>query len=116
MQIDGILIPGDTVVSVPTYTIQRDPRYWKDSVEFRPERWENLSTEKAPWIPFTRGSFSCPGKNLAFMELRIVLSRIALMFDITFAPGVEVDRFDKEAKDTFTLTVPTLYLVFTLRK
>jgi cytochrome P450 len=115
LQIDEVTIPGDTIVSVPAYTIQRDERYWKSAAEFVPERWEDLATDKAPWIPFTRGQFSCPGKNLAFMELRMVLSRIALRFDISFAAGVDVEGFDKGAKDTFTLNVPSLSMIFTPR-
>ncbi|KAF4468469.1 benzoate 4-monooxygenase cytochrome [Fusarium albosuccineum] len=115
IQIDEVFIPGDTIVSVPAYTIHRDPRYWEDALEFRPERWENLNPEKVPWIPFTRGQFSCPGRNLAFMELRMVLSRIALRYDLAFPPGEDGESFDKGARDTFTLNVPQLPIVFTAR-
>lgn len=116
LQIDDITIPGDTIVSVPAYTIQRDPRYWDDALEFIPERWEKLSTEHAPWIPFTRGQFSCPGRNLAFMELRMAISRIALRFNLSFVSERDVLTFDNEAKDTFTLNVPPLPIVFTRRQ
>lgn len=114
IQIDGVLIPGDTVVSVPAYTIQRDARYWKAALDFAPERWENLSTDKAPWIPFTRGQFSCPGKNLAFMELRMVLSQVALRYSsLAFVDAADAVTFDRDARDTFTLSVPPLSLVIT---
>lgn len=112
LMIDDDFIPGDTVVSVPTYTIQRDPRFWANAHDFRPERWESLSTEKAPWIPFTRGQWACPGRNLAMMEIRMVISRIALEYNIAIAEEDLGERFDKEAKDTFTLTLPPLRLVF----
>ncbi|KAI1859785.1 hypothetical protein JX265_010234 [Neoarthrinium moseri] len=115
LQIDEITIPGDTIVSVPAHTIQRDPRFWKDAEAFVPERWEGLSPEKAPWIPFTRGQFSCPGRNLAFMELRMVLSRIALRFDISLASASDREAFDRDAKDTFTLNVPALPMLFKKR-
>ncbi|UPL01945.1 hypothetical protein LCI18_012879 [Fusarium solani-melongenae] len=113
IQVDEVFIPGDTVVSVPAYTIHRDPRYWDNPLEFRPERWETLNPEKAPWIPFSRGQFSCPGRNLAFLEIRMVLSRIALRYTLAFPDGEDGERFDKEAKDTFTLNVPELPIVFT---
>ncbi|KAL7966625.1 cytochrome P450 [Trichoderma sp. SZMC 28014] len=112
LMIDDDFIPGGTVVSVPTYTIQRDPRFWANAHDFRPERWESLSTEKAPWIPFTRGQWACPGRNLAMMELRMVISRIALEYNIAIAEEDLGKRFDEEAKDTFTLTLPPLRLVF----
>ncbi|RFU23751.1 hypothetical protein B7463_g12587, partial [Scytalidium lignicola] len=118
LQIDDVFIPADTIVSVPAYTIHRDPRYWGteyDVLAFRPERWETLSPEKTPWIPFTRGQFSCPGKNLAFMELRMVLSQVAMRYDLAFPEGEDGGRFDSEAKDTFTLNVPALPIVFRSR-
>lgn len=115
MQIDDVNIPGDVVVSVPTYTIQRDPRYWNDASEFIPERWEKLSTEKAPWLSFSRGQYNCPGRNLAMMELRMVLSRIALRFDISLVSKRDGDIFDRDAKDTFTLAIPPLPMLFTRR-
>lgn len=115
LQIDEVFIPGDTVVSIPTYAIQRDERYWDHALDFVPQRWEKLSTEKAPWIPFSRGQFACPGRNLAFLELRMVLSRIALRYNLSFAPGTDIERFDTDIKDTFTLNVPELPLIFTAR-
>ncbi|KAM0226793.1 hypothetical protein ACHAP5_012315 [Fusarium lateritium] len=113
IQIDEVFIPGDTIVSVPAYTIHRDPRYWESALDFRPERWETLNPEKAPWIPFSSGQFSCPGRNLAFLELRMVLSRIALRYNLAFPAGEDGERFDREAKDTFTLNVPQLPIIFT---
>ncbi|KAI8653830.1 hypothetical protein LRP88_00428 [Fusarium phalaenopsidis] len=113
LQIDEVFIPDDTIVSVPTYTIQRDERYWENALEFRPERWENVNPEKVAWIPFSRGQYSCPGKNLAFMELRMVLSRIALEYNLAFPPGDDGEAFDKGARDTFTLNVPELPIIFT---
>ncbi|KAF5021007.1 hypothetical protein F66182_6938 [Fusarium sp. NRRL 66182] len=114
IQIDDVFIPGDTIVSVPAYTVHRDRRYWDHALEFRPERWESINPEKVPWIPFSRGQFACPGRNLAFLEIRMVLSRIALRYNLAFPAGENGERFDKEAKDTFTLNVPELPIVFTL--
>lgn len=40
MMILGKYFPPSTVVSVPSYTIHRDPTVWGDDVEeYRPERW-----------------------------------------------------------------------------
>lgn len=57
LQIDDIYIPGDMIVSVPTFTIQRDERYFTRAREFIPERWEGVSTESVPFIPFSRGMY-----------------------------------------------------------
>ncbi|KAH6603186.1 cytochrome p450 [Trichoderma cornu-damae] len=115
LTIDGEFIPGGAIVAVPTYTLQRDARRWSEPLSFKPERWESLSTEKAPWIAFSRGQYVCPGRHLAMMGLRMVLSRIALQYDIAFPLGHNGERFEKDTKDTFTLTLPELVLVFTPR-
>lgn len=112
LYVDDVFIPGDTIVSVPTYTIQRDPRYWDEPLEFKPERWEGLTTEKVPWIPFSRGQWSCPGKQLAFTELKIALSRIALQYDMAISYPDEACAFNKGVKDTFTLTLLPLHVKF----
>jgi cytochrome P450 len=113
LMVDDVFIPGDIVTSVPTYTMQRDERYWPDALSFKPERWEGLHTEKVPWIPFTRGQWACSGKALAMMEMRMVLGRIALQYDISFPAGVTAENVDFRFKDTFTQTLPPLPLVFT---
>lgn len=113
--VDNVFIPGNTIISVPTYTMQRDERYWPEAMTFRPERWEGLSTEKAPWLSFPRGQWSCSGRALGMMEMRMVLSRIAMAYDFTFTEGNDGTKFDTEWMDTFTQTLPALPLVFTPR-
>ncbi len=62
------------------------------------------------------GSYSCIGRVLALMELRSVLSRIALNFDLAFAPGEDGEVFDKDVIDKFVLGVRDLQVVFTKRE
>lgn len=118
IQVDGVFIPGKTVVSVPTYAIQRDPRYWgPDAAEFVPERWMNpeVTTEKAPFIVFTRGPYTCPGRHLALMELSMAISRIAMRYDLAFVSAEEADKFDNGSMDTFLMSLPPLSITFTPR-
>jgi hypothetical protein len=41
---------------------------------------------------------------------------IAQEFDISLAPGEDGKNFNENAKDTFTMAVPPLHLVFSKRK
>ncbi|KKY28931.1 putative cytochrome p450 [Diplodia seriata] len=118
LTVDGVFIPGGTIVSVPTWAVQRDGRYWEEPNEWKPERWEgvNPNEEGLAFLPFSKGIFSCPGKTLAYMELRLLLTRIALTFDIEFAPGEDGVKFDTHPMDTFTLLNEPLKLVFKERK
>jgi hypothetical protein len=45
------------------------------------------------------------------MQLRGIISRIVMAFDLRFAPGETGETFDTKAMDTFTLTLPALYII-----
>ncbi|KAI5861150.1 cytochrome P450 [Durotheca rogersii] len=113
LQIDEVFVPGDTVISVPTWAVQRDPRYFEKADEFVPERWEKLSPDKSAYISFQRGPYACVGKQLAMMQLRILISCIALRYHIVFAPGEDGVAFATGEKEKMTLWVPPLHIVFT---
>ncbi|XP_045427594.1 cytochrome P450 3A12 isoform X3 [Pipistrellus kuhlii] len=38
VEVNGVFIPKGTVVMVPNFILQRDPKYWSEPEEFRPER------------------------------------------------------------------------------
>ncbi|KAB2571168.1 Tryprostatin B 6-hydroxylase [Lasiodiplodia theobromae] len=108
---DGVFVPGGTMVSIPPWTLHRDKRFWgEDADEFRPERFEgvDLTSETVPWMPFTRGAYTCPGKQLAYIEMRGVISAVVMGFELTLAEGQSPKEFDEGCQDSFTLTNPPL--------
>jgi benzoate 4-monooxygenase len=72
----GHHFPQGTVLSVPAYTIHHSKEIWgPDADEFRPERWEKISErQKAAFIPFSYGPRACVGRNVAEMELALIVS------------------------------------------
>lgn len=112
LQIDEVYIPGDVIVNVNTWAIQRDERYFDSAAEFIPERWETASPESAAYMPFQRGPFTCVGKALAMMQMRMLISYVALRYNVAFAPGEDGVAFWEGAKETLTMWLPALYLVF----
>ncbi|KAK7039649.1 cytochrome P450 monooxygenase [Favolaschia claudopus] len=72
--------PAGTVLSVPSYTIHRDPEVWGADVEaFRPERWfeeERKDAMAKTFNPFSVGPRACVGRNLASLELQIIVASI----------------------------------------
>ncbi|KAF2134736.1 cytochrome P450 [Dothidotthia symphoricarpi CBS 119687] len=113
LQVDEVFIPGDTIINVPTYTIHRDERYFEEATEFVPERWETLSPDTAAYLAFQRGPFMCSGRNLAIMQLRMLISCLALRYSIAFAPGEDGVAFADGEKETLTMWIPPLQMVFT---
>lgn len=39
VEVNGVIIPKDTVVMIPLFVLHRDPEYWPEPEEFRPERY-----------------------------------------------------------------------------
>ncbi|KAH9035423.1 cytochrome P450 [Lactarius hengduanensis] len=88
------IIPEETQLCLHTYSIHRDPRNFHTVTPeaFLPERW--LSTgapvgehNTAAFFPFSYGPTICVGKNLALMEMRMVLCWVLRRFRFSSAPG-----------------------------
>ena len=59
LQVEEVWIPGETIVFVPQYVIQRDERYFPSGTDFIPERWldkkEKLIANEDAFFPFQLG-------------------------------------------------------------
>ncbi|KAJ6005682.1 hypothetical protein N7451_003626 [Penicillium sp. IBT 35674x] len=119
LTIDEVFIPGNIIVIVPQHVVQRDERNFERASEFLPERWmdegREMHKDERAFFPFSLGHYACVGKQLAMVQLRLTLQRIASEFDLEFAPGGSHERYDEGAKDTFTLNCPPLNMIFKKR-
>ncbi|KAJ4490950.1 cytochrome P450 [Lentinula aciculospora] len=87
----GTNIPPGTELSVPAYTVQRDMSIWgEDAYEFKVQRWlpDTESTEcvkKADakyLLTFGAGPRMCIGKNLATLQLHLLIATILLRYKL----------------------------------
>ncbi|EJU01598.1 cytochrome P450 monooxygenase pc-bph [Dacryopinax primogenitus] len=79
LEVSGIHFPAGSVLSVPSYTIHRDTAIWgPDPDIYRPERWFEQDAEgiQATFNAFSFGPRACVGKNLASMELLLIVATI----------------------------------------
>uniref|UniRef100_L2G9A1 Toxin biosynthesis cytochrome p450 n=1 Tax=Colletotrichum fructicola (strain Nara gc5) TaxID=1213859 RepID=L2G9A1_COLFN len=94
-EICGEFIPGGTWVSVNPYVAFSHPDNWARPTEFLPERW--IHPEDPEWgddkrevhEPFSYGPRNCLGKNLAWLELRLMLAKTLWHYDLELCPGME---------------------------
>lgn len=82
--IDGYFFPPGTSLSVPTYSIHHSKEIWgEDADDFNPERWESVTErQKDAFIPFSYGPRACIGRNVADMELKLILATWIRRYDV----------------------------------
>ncbi|OQV03600.1 hypothetical protein CLAIMM_08622 [Cladophialophora immunda] len=97
--IDGYSVPGGTTVSVSSWAASHNPENFQQPDEFIPERWLDVAysaDKKKATQPFSLGPRVCLGKNLAWMEMRLMLVRLLWHFDIVSSDarpnGIQRDR------------------------
>lgn len=120
---EGILInktyiPGGVRVQTPSYVMFRDERYFVHPNDFIPERHttqRELIIDSTAFIPFHTGVYSCLGKQLAMKECHYVIREMIQRFDFSLAPGQTTKKFHRSKRDTFTLFIKDLNVLFRLR-
>lgn len=103
-EVDGVWVPANTALSSNTAVLHHDPNSWTKPLEFIPERW--LESERDPtwnhdtraFVPFTIGTFSCVGKSLALLELRMLLATVTKKFDLIMAHDFDHKKVWSEHK------------------
>ncbi|KAF8481478.1 cytochrome P450, partial [Russula emetica] len=104
----SLVIPEWTQLALHTYSIHRDARYFHTPDAFLPERWFSKGApagehNTAAFIPFSYGPTICAGKNLALMEMRMVLCWILRHFRLSRAPGVVYEGWEDKIQDWFVV-------------
>ncbi|XP_010508469.1 PREDICTED: cytochrome P450 705A5-like [Camelina sativa] len=110
-RIGEFYVPEETSLIVNVYAVMRDPDFWEDPNEFKPERFltssrsgkEDERREKAlKYIPFGGGRRGCPGENLAY----IILGSVVGMMVQGFEWRIKGDKVDlEESIKGLTLTM-----------
>jgi cytochrome P450 len=115
------IIPEQTQVTLHTYSIHRDSRYFHTPDAFLPERWFINGApagehNTAAFVPFSYGPAICAGKNLALMEMRMVLCWLLGRFRFSKAPGVDYAEWEKGIQDWFVVHQEPLLVNISLRE
>ena len=110
--IAGHFVPGDLIVSVPPFASYRASRNFTHPNEFAPDRWLGDSRfkddSKIAFNPFSLGPHNCPGQNLAWLELRVILARLLWKYNLSVPPGVELPQWEEQGIWWFWDKQPTM--------
>lgn len=76
LEVCGETFNEGTILSVPSYTVHHSKQVWgEDAEQYRPERWLGREVGKE-FNPFSFGPRACVGRNLASMELLIIIATV----------------------------------------
>ncbi|XP_058742874.1 cytochrome P450 71D10-like isoform X1 [Vicia villosa] len=105
-KINGYDIPAKTRVMVNAWAIGRDPRYWVEADNFKPERFLNSPIDfkgiDFEFIPFGGGRRICPG--LAFSIPSIELSLAKLLYHFNWKLPNDKKNEELDMTESFGIT------------
>ncbi|XP_078404874.1 cytochrome P450 4V2-like [Cetorhinus maximus] len=83
--VGGFKVPEGVNALIIPYALHRDPRYFPDPEEFRPERFSHENSSKMnpyAFIPFSAGIRNCIGQKFALLEEKVILSSVLRRFHV----------------------------------
>lgn len=95
--IDGYHVPAGKTVAVSPWAATHSRLNFHEPDMFRPERWlgedERFSSDQLnASLPFGTGPRVCIGRNLAYLEMRLLLTHLLWNFDIELDRGAYEDK------------------------
>lgn len=87
-----VLQPGESVW-IPAFAIQRDPKYYPEPMQFRPERFfvgAQPPIDPTTYMPFGAGPRACIASRFALMQLKATVFYILKSFRVECGPNCMV--------------------------
>lgn len=79
LKIGGVTLPRGSQIWLFQWSVQRDARFYREPLQFRPERWLNDETKGLPrfaYFPFGGGPRVCPGAHFSLVEAKVALAHL----------------------------------------
>ncbi|PVH94268.1 cytochrome P450 [Periconia macrospinosa] len=110
--VGGHYIPEGNLVSVGMYCLNYNKDHFPEPFKFRPERWiavdredynegsspDSVALAESSFFPFSFGARGCVGKNLAWIEMRLVLAKAVYMFQFRQDPTNNLGGGEKNGR------------------
>jgi cytochrome P450 len=94
--IGGEPVPVGLTLWMSQWVLHRDPRFFDEPEQFRPERWSDGLARRIPryaYFPFGGGPRICIGNSFAQMEAVLLLATIARRYRLALAPDAVIRPF-----------------------
>lgn len=81
----GVEVEAGTKIYVCPYTLHRSERHFPDAERFLPQRFSTHAAQSFPsdaFVPFGLGPRRCLGESIAYLEAKLVVSRILERFTL----------------------------------
>ncbi|KAL2154606.1 hypothetical protein VTH82DRAFT_3282 [Thermothelomyces myriococcoides] len=100
----GYYVPGGTSLDIWPWAMNYSSRNFTAPDKFLPERWLDETgpmglrfdkSRQGAFQPFSVGPRNCIGKNLAYVEMRLILARLIWNYDLAFADEETPENFLK---------------------
>lgn len=95
IQVADVFVPRGTPVLVLNGHVGSQEENFTDAAEFRPERWlDNVEAHGGvhnmkAFMPFGSGPRFCPGRQLAMLQIKMVLAMLCRDFEVVLPPDAE---------------------------
>ncbi|MFZ3557774.1 cytochrome P450 [Streptomyces sp. BH055] len=92
-EIDGVLIPAGSDVTVSAYVTHRDPAYWPEPMRFDPDRFlpeAEQGRHRYAWMPFGGGPRACIGAQFAMLESVLGLAVLLRSYEVEAVDDREI--------------------------
>lgn len=80
--INGYTIPKGWKFFAVVWNIHMNPDVYVQPKEFNPSRWDDIETKPGIFLPFSMGPKSCPGSNLAKLQISVILHYYLLHYRV----------------------------------
>ncbi len=110
INIAGYDVPKGAQIIIPVLQVNRDPRWWDEAEEFKPERWTDGS-QKSP-MPYTFMGFlsnapvGCPADHYAMLVMTLSLATLGRRWRMRMPDGFQPKAshfFNRSVKGEFPM-------------